>query len=71
MLSQSLPTLRENSMGKLKDLYAFGYTDPRGMFGLSPVKGEGMSTDYDIAQDVQQHTIEIEFEHEDGEDTNE
>lgn len=51
-------------MGRVKDLYTFGWTDPRGAFGSPPIKGEGMPVEYDIAQDVQQHTIEIEFEQE-------
>ena len=54
-------------MGKLKDSYTFGWTDPRGAFGNPPVKGEGMRVDHALEKAIDKHTIWVEFEPEQGE----
>lgn len=52
-------------MGRVKDLYTYGYTDPRGAFGSPAIKGEGMPVDYDMPiQSLAEHEIEVEFEQE-------
>lgn len=51
-------------MGRVKDLYTFGYTDPRGAFGSPAIKGEGMPVDYDMQITATNHEIEVEFEQE-------
>ena len=47
-------------MGRLKR-YVYGWSDPRGMFGDAPVKGEGMPVRYDFTEEIE-YTMEVEFE---------
>jgi len=50
---------------KAKNRYSLGWTDPRGVFGSAPIKGEGQAVSYDSGEvGLYGFETEVEFDKE-------